>query len=41
MPNFDFCPVCNGHDFIIKDGEEFPCPNPECYQGLIEIKNEK
>jgi hypothetical protein len=34
---FDFCPICLGRDFIIKEGEpeDSPCPNKDCWQGLV------
>lgn len=31
----DSCSVCHGRDMVFKDGKEWPCPNADCWQGLV------
>lgn len=39
-PERDFCPTCSGRDFLIVDGQEQNCPNPDCQQGTVIVKQE-
>lgn len=31
------CPICKGTGKVIIEGKEFPCPEPECYDGKIRV----
>lgn len=35
LGSYDLCPTCGGADFIIHEGHERPCPNANCWQGLV------